>query len=147
MMAIKLHHLLKKKTSLCMEDLYQTEIVLFQFYFLYVSTMYHINMYKNVGSGCLISLISLQVSYDRLQGIDAEGSIATNVHGGLFYDPLTGDMVSTVHSSPQVRLYINDVPTACTGDCSFNWETSSTPTISNINPLSGEYFHVFPLYF
>lgn len=79
----------------------------------------------------------LQVTYGQLSGTNAAGSIETNVNGGLYYDPLTGDMVSTVHSDPQVRLYINDVPTACDGDCSFQWESSSTPAVSGVSPTSG----------
>lgn len=72
-----------------------------------------------------------------MAGIDAAGSITTNINGGLYYDPLTGDMVSTVHDQPQVRLYINDVPTACSGDCSFHWNTSVTPAVTDISPTTG----------
>ncbi|XP_060603397.1 fibrocystin-L-like isoform X3 [Ruditapes philippinarum] len=79
----------------------------------------------------------MTVLYDRVLGKDVQIIVETKVDGGLFYDPLTGDMVSTVHSSPQVRLFINDIPTACTDDCSFNWDSSSTPTISGISPQSG----------
>lgn len=87
-----------------------------------------------------LSLLYIQVKYEQLAGINAVGSIATNVDGGLYYDPLTGDMVSTVHSAPQVRLYINDVPTACSGDCSFQWKTSATPTITSVDPQTGSDF-------
>ena len=78
-----------------------------------------------------------QVTYGQLSGTDAAGSIATNVNGGLYYEPLAGDMTSTVHSDPQVRLYINDVPTSCEGDCSFTWESGSTPTVTDVTPTSG----------
>lgn len=82
-------------------------------------------------------LPQMSVTYGQLSGIDAVGSIVTNTDGGLFYDPLTGDMVSTVHSQPQVRLYINDVPSSCSGDCSFRWDSSVTPTITSVSPNTG----------
>ncbi|KAL4228989.1 Fibrocystin-L [Mactra antiquata] len=82
-------------------------------------------------------LPEMTVTYGDLQGIDAAGSISTNTNGGLYYDPLTGDMVSTVHDQPQVRLYINDVPTSCTGDCSFQWDSSVTPSATSVTPTSG----------
>ncbi|XP_052286416.1 fibrocystin-L-like [Dreissena polymorpha] len=79
----------------------------------------------------------MTVTYGNLNGVDAAGTMTTNTNGGLNYDPLMGDLVSTVHSDPQVRLYINDMPTKCGGDCSFNWDTSSTPTVTGASPSSG----------
>ena len=83
-------------------------------------------------------LPQMTVTDGDLTGIDPASSVSTNVDGGLYYDPLTGDMVSTVESKPQVRLYINDVPTRCFGDCSFEWESSATPSVTNISPTSGK---------
>ena len=81
---------------------------------------------------------SLQVNFDNLVGVNARSSIRTDRHGGLFYDPLTGDMTSTVHDKAQVRLYINDVPASCTGDCSFEWSSGVTPAVSSVSPSSGK---------
>ena len=80
----------------------------------------------------------LQVSSNNLNGIDAAGSITTNRNGGLFYTPLTGDMLSTVHDMPQVRLFINDVPTKCSSNCSFEWSSGSTPSVTAVSPSSGK---------
>ncbi|XP_052805044.1 fibrocystin-L-like isoform X2 [Mya arenaria] len=82
-------------------------------------------------------LPEMTVTYGNLEGVKARGSIRTDIDGGLYYGPLTGDMVSTVHDSPQVRLYVNDVPTFCAGDCSFTWETADTPTVTGVNPTLG----------
>ena len=86
-----------------------------------------------------------QVASGNLAGIDASGSIATKVDGGLFYDPLTGDMTSTVNSQAQVRLYVNDVPVACTGDCSFAWDAAATPSVTAVTPTSGTVLNISKL--
>ncbi|XP_053388768.1 fibrocystin-L-like [Mercenaria mercenaria] len=82
-------------------------------------------------------LPQMKVNYSQLKGINASGTIVTDTDGGLYYDPLMGDTISTVHSLPQVRLSINDVPTACSGDCSFQWDASVTPEVIAVNPQSG----------
>ena len=82
-------------------------------------------------------LPQMMVSKSNLEGIDVTASTSTNVDGGLLYD-LTGDMVSTVETDPQVRVYINDVPTKCSGDCSFQWDSSVTPTVTGVTPTSGK---------
>ncbi|XP_053372863.1 fibrocystin-L-like [Mercenaria mercenaria] len=79
----------------------------------------------------------MKVKNAQLDGINPAASISTSVDGGLFYTPLTGDMATTVHGTPQVRLYINDVPTACSGDCSFQWKSSVTPTVTSVSPSTG----------
>ena len=43
-----------------------------------------------------------------------------------------------VETDPQVRVYINDVPTKCSGDCSFQWDSSVTPTVTGVTPTSGK---------
>ncbi|XP_060573258.1 fibrocystin-L-like isoform X2 [Ruditapes philippinarum] len=79
----------------------------------------------------------MEVTGSQLDGINPSASISTSVDGGLFYSPLTGDMTTTVHNKPQTRLYINDVPTACSGDCSFEWKSSVTPTVTAVSPSTG----------
>lgn len=85
-----------------------------------------------------VNLALIQVTSDGLSGIEAEGSIVTNTDGGLFYTPLTGDMLSTIHDTAQVRLFINDVPTKCSGDCSFQWSSGVTPGVTGVSPTSGK---------
>ena len=83
-------------------------------------------------------MVQFKVFSDGLTGTDAKVSIVTNTDGGLFYIPFTGDMLSTVHYTPQVRLFINDVPTKCSGVCSFEWRSYMTPSITSVIPTSGE---------
>ena len=91
-------------------------------------------------------LSEMTVSDGDLTGIDASASVSTDVNGGLYYDPLTGDMLSTVETTPQVRVYINDVPTKCSGDCSFQWDSSVTPTVTSVSPTSGKDFALYHTY-
>lgn len=62
------------------------------------------------------------------------------MNGGLNYEPLMGDVVSTVKKLPQVRVFVNDVPTTCSGDCSFQWNLAVTPDITGVEPQSGMSF-------
>ena len=32
---------------------------------------------------------------------------------------------------------VNGIPTACSGDCKFEWSSSSSPTVTGITPTSG----------
>lgn len=82
-------------------------------------------------------LPEMVVSSDGLTGINANASITTNTDGGLFYTPLTGDMLFTVHNKAQVRVLINDVPTKCSGNCSFEWDASVTPRVISVLPTKG----------
>ncbi|XP_052061742.1 fibrocystin-L-like [Mytilus californianus] len=64
-------------------------------------------------------------------------NVYTLTNGGLWYNPIPGDMLYTDHSKPQVLAYVNDVPTLCTDDCSYEWSAASTPTITAISPVTG----------
>ena len=78
----------------------------------------------------------MQVDDSDLQGISPSASISTALNGGLYLN-FMGDMSQTVETTPQVILYINDVRTECTGDCSFTWDSSVTPTVNDVSPTSG----------
>ena len=80
-----------------------------------------------------------QISSDGLTGTDVKASMRTDTDGGLYYTPLTGDMLSTVHDKPQVRLFINNVSTKCSGDCSFQWSSLVTPSITSVSPNRGKW--------
>ena len=61
----------------------------------------------------------------------------TDEDGHILLEPIPGDMVRTVESQPQVIVTVNNVPSACRGDCSFNWTEEATPTITSTTPSSG----------
>ncbi|XP_076438726.1 fibrocystin-L-like isoform X2 [Babylonia areolata] len=80
----------------------------------------------------------LQIN-SQLTGNSVATSVTTEVDGSLWYRPIPGDMLKTVHSDPQVTTYFNGVPASCASgvDCSFTWSSSATPTITAISPTSG----------
>ena len=63
----------------------------------------------------------------------------TTQDGGVFIEPIPGDMLRTAHTIPQVTVKVNNIPSRCDGDCGFEWLQESTPTITAISPTSGMY--------
>jgi hypothetical protein len=65
-------------------------------------------------------------------GTTVTASIVQN--GGVFYNPLPGDMTRTYHTVPQVEVFVGGYPSLCSGNdtCDFQWLTSQTPTISSV---------------
>ena len=61
----------------------------------------------------------------------------TNVNGGMWFDPVLGDQIRRVETTPQVMAYINKIPTHCSGTCGYQWQQSQTPTITGISPNTG----------
>ena len=41
--------------------------------------------------------------------------------------------------SLQVLVSVNDVPSLCTGDCTFMWSVDRTPTLTSRDPCCGQY--------
>lgn len=73
----------------------------------------------------------------QLSGVDVVLSIATVKDGGITFDPIQGDMLLTYHNKPQVMAYINDIPTKCSGDCTFEWSMAATMTVTSVTPTTG----------
>jgi hypothetical protein len=34
-------------------------------------------------------------------------------------------------------VYVNGIPTVCSGDCKFEWSSTNSPTITGVTPTSG----------
>ncbi|XP_074660960.1 fibrocystin-L-like [Tubulanus polymorphus] len=79
----------------------------------------------------------LNVDMENVDGPSAEVLVKTIDEGGLFFDPIPGWMIRTVERDPQVTVLVNNVPSRCTGNCSFRWDPTIVPTISSISPTSG----------
>ncbi|KAL3886654.1 hypothetical protein ACJMK2_026634, partial [Sinanodonta woodiana] len=79
----------------------------------------------------------LQVDSSQLRGNIHSLVVTTELDGGAWYDPIPGDMLRTPHTCPQALVYINDIPNKCTGNCSFQWSSDDTPTVTAVNPTSG----------
>lgn len=73
----------------------------------------------------------------QLSGVDVMLNISTVVDGGITFDPIHGDMLMTYHDKPQVMAYINDIPTKCSGVCTFEWTMAATMTVTSVNPTTG----------
>ncbi|XP_076824499.1 fibrocystin-L-like isoform X2 [Clavelina lepadiformis] len=64
--------------------------------------------------------------------------------GGLYMSPIHGDFVRTAHEKPQVQVFINDIPSLCSGhfnsdstySCDFEWTSEATPEVTSVSPSS-----------
>ncbi|XP_033493349.2 PKHD1 like 1, tandem duplicate 1 [Epinephelus lanceolatus] len=56
--------------------------------------------------------------------------------GGLFRQRMT-DTYRVPETKPQVEVYINGIPSACSGDCGFEWSEDKTPVVTGISPSQG----------
>ncbi|XP_019623376.1 PREDICTED: fibrocystin-L-like [Branchiostoma belcheri] len=81
----------------------------------------------------------LLVNTSGLTGEDVSATVTETREGGLFISPVTGDFLRTVHDKPQVQVTINHVPSACAGNCTFEWTADSTPSVNGVNPSEGSF--------
>ncbi|XP_077349351.1 fibrocystin-L [Lithobates pipiens] len=75
----------------------------------------------------------IQINDSTVTGINAKMYSTKAVNGGLFRQRMLGDLVRTPHKNPQVEVYINGIPSQCTGDCGYTWNMRETPEISSIS--------------
>ncbi|XP_048254094.1 fibrocystin-L-like [Haliotis rufescens] len=83
------------------------------------------------------NLDEMTLDASLMTGSSVTASVVTVTDGSLWYDPIVGDMLRTGHSKAQVQLFINDIPSHCETDCSYEWTSGTTPTITSITPTSG----------
>ena len=72
----------------------------------------------------------------QLSGVDVALSVSTVQDGGIVFDPIQGDMLLTFSDKPQVMAYINEIPTKCSGDCTFQWSMAATMTVTSVTPTT-----------
>ncbi|XP_042362122.1 fibrocystin-L-like [Plectropomus leopardus] len=58
--------------------------------------------------------------------------------GGLLRRGLTG-FTRVAESKPQAVVYINGIPSKCSGDCGFEWSKEKTPIVTGISPSQGSH--------
>ncbi|KAK3107032.1 hypothetical protein FSP39_005622 [Pinctada imbricata] len=68
-------------------------------------------------------------------GVTIETEVVTD--GSVWFDPIQGDMLRLIYDDPQVNVKINDVPSICSGSCTYQWTEGSTPNITDITPTTG----------
>ncbi|XP_061122944.1 PKHD1 like 1, tandem duplicate 1 [Syngnathus typhle] len=79
----------------------------------------------------------LQLDGSSLEGIDVVIWANEKKKGGQMISSLTGDFFRVGETKPQVEVYINGIPSKCSGDCGFEWLDEKTPTVSGISPSQG----------
>ncbi|XP_040210792.1 fibrocystin-L-like [Rana temporaria] len=75
----------------------------------------------------------IQINDSAVTGLNAKMYSVKVVDGGLFRQHMLGDLVRTPHATPQVEVYINGIPSKCTGDCGYTWNVTATPKIISIS--------------
>ncbi|KAM3595703.1 uncharacterized protein V6R79_001361 [Siganus canaliculatus] len=81
----------------------------------------------------------IQINSSSVVGDDADVSASEKKKGGLLLRSLTGDFFRVWESKPQVDVYINGIPSKCSGDCGFEWSEDSTPLVTGISPSQGSH--------
>nr|XP_032810523.1 fibrocystin-L isoform X1 [Petromyzon marinus] len=80
----------------------------------------------------------LQVDGAGLRGINASVSVTTVQRGGLL-QPIQGDSLRTIHSTPQVEVFVNNVPSKCVRECGYAWRADLTPVVTAVQPDAGSH--------
>ncbi|XP_044027924.1 LOW QUALITY PROTEIN: PKHD1 like 1, tandem duplicate 1 [Siniperca chuatsi] len=79
----------------------------------------------------------IQVDSSSVVGKNVVVSARENTKGGLLIRSLTGDFLRVWETKPQVEVYINGIPSKCSGDCGFEWSEDTTPIVTGISPSQG----------
>ncbi|XP_078071648.1 PKHD1 like 1, tandem duplicate 1 [Mustelus asterias] len=80
---------------------------------------------------------TIQVNDSNVNGVNATVTVYNQQQGGFFSQRLTGDLFRTPHTLPQVEVFINGIPSNCSGNCGYKWNLEKTPVISGIHPTTG----------
>ncbi|KAM3928399.1 fibrocystin-L-like [Leptodactylus fuscus] len=81
----------------------------------------------------------LQINSSKVTGVNAAVTAIKATNGGLFRQHLLGDLVRTPNKKPQVEVYINGIPSKCSGNCDYTWDPVQTPAIYSISTdVSGD---------
>ncbi|KAM3929151.1 fibrocystin-L-like [Leptodactylus fuscus] len=81
----------------------------------------------------------LQIIRSKVTGVNAAVTVVKVTNGGLFRQHLLGDLVRTPNKKPQVEVYINGIPSKCSGNCDYSWDPVQTPAIYSISTgVSGD---------
>uniref|UniRef100_A0A8D0AJK6 PKHD1 like 1 n=1 Tax=Sander lucioperca TaxID=283035 RepID=A0A8D0AJK6_SANLU len=79
----------------------------------------------------------IQVDGSSVVGKNAVVSTNEKKKGGLLRRSMTGDFFRVWETKPQVEVYINGIPSKCSGDCGFEWSEDKTPIVTGISPSQG----------
>ncbi|XP_073714829.1 fibrocystin-L [Misgurnus anguillicaudatus] len=79
----------------------------------------------------------LEINSSAVIGMNPSVTSSEVERGGLFKQRIMGDYLRIPTNKPQVEVFINGIPSWCSGDCGFNWSESKTPTVTGISPTKG----------
>ncbi|XP_073714529.1 fibrocystin-L [Misgurnus anguillicaudatus] len=79
----------------------------------------------------------LEINSSAVVGVNPSVTSHEVQQGGLFKQRIMGDYLRIPKDKPQVEVFINGIPSWCSGDCSFTWSESKTPTVTGISPTEG----------
>nr|XP_055075131.1 fibrocystin-L-like [Misgurnus anguillicaudatus] len=79
----------------------------------------------------------LEIDSSAVIGVNLSVTSHKVEQGGLLKERITGDFLRTPTDKPQVEVFINGIPSWCSGDCGFTWSESKTPTLTGISPTEG----------
>ncbi|XP_051791552.1 fibrocystin-L-like [Erpetoichthys calabaricus] len=80
---------------------------------------------------------TLKINSSSVIGKNAYLNAYTQREGGLFKQNILGDFYRVPQRKPQVQVYINNIISMCSGNCSYQWDPLKTPVISGISPTQG----------
>ncbi|KAA0710209.1 Fibrocystin-L Polycystic kidney and hepatic disease 1-like protein 1 [Triplophysa tibetana] len=79
----------------------------------------------------------LTIDSSAVVGVNPSVTSQEIEQGGIFKRKITGDFLRIPTDKPQVEVFINGIPSWCSGDCSFTWSESKTPTVTRVSPTEG----------
>nr|XP_055075555.1 fibrocystin-L-like [Misgurnus anguillicaudatus] len=79
----------------------------------------------------------LEINSSAVIGVNPSVTTSEIQRGGLLKQRIMGDYLRIPTDKPQVEVFINGIPSWCSGDCSFTWSESKTPTVTGISPTKG----------
>ncbi|KAK2887447.1 hypothetical protein Q8A67_015675 [Cirrhinus molitorella] len=79
----------------------------------------------------------LKINASNTVGVNPSVTSRKIEQGGLFKQRIMGDFLRVPTNKPQVEVFINGIPSRCSGDCGFTWSQSKTPTVTGISPMQG----------
>ncbi|XP_063157380.1 fibrocystin [Candoia aspera] len=105
------------------------------------------NCYQSIWTLTWTSLIGdlpnfIRVSNENLTGINPAVMSYVVFDGGVFIDPVFGDMLATPNNLTQVVVKVNDIPANCSGSCTFQYGRELTPLVSNIDYSTDDTDHI-----
>uniref|UniRef100_A0A8C5N9V4 Fibrocystin-L-like n=1 Tax=Gouania willdenowi TaxID=441366 RepID=A0A8C5N9V4_GOUWI len=109
-----------------------------------LSGSFNVDLYGDTHHNIVVSYwikagvrLLLQIDYSKVVGVNPMVSSTETTKGGLLRPRLSGDFFRTPEPKPQVEVFINGIPSSCSGSCSFEWSEDKTPVVTGVSPSEG----------